>query len=115
LQETLQVGSGNFGYVGDGSSDIHVMLHVNVRDGFTIAVSDAKHVTQIAKRTILSTNALAVLAPILEEIVGWPRGRIRKLFESHGLLVQGWDRMRADWLTLRTASEDLSQAATTAD
>ena len=115
LQKTLQVGSGNIVYVGDGSSDIHVMLHVNVRDGFTIAVSDAKHVTQIAKRTILSTNALAVLAPILEEIVGWPRSRICKLFESHGLLVQEWDRMRADWLTLRTAAEDLSQAATTAD
>src|SRR5205823_5159296 len=26
-------------YVGDGSSDVHVMLHVNMRDGFTIAVS----------------------------------------------------------------------------
>jgi hypothetical protein len=27
-------------YVGDGSSDIHVMLHVNRLDGLTIAVSE---------------------------------------------------------------------------
>jgi len=59
LQTSRQVGPDNIVYVGDGSSDIHVMLHVNVRDGFTIAVSEAKHVAQIAKRTILSTNALA--------------------------------------------------------
>src|SRR6185312_9686878 len=71
-------------YVGDGSSDIHVMLHVNMRDGFTIAVSEAKHVAHIAKRTLLSSSALAVLAPILEEIAGWPRLKIRQLFESHG-------------------------------
>jgi len=115
LQSSRQVGPDNIIYVGDGSSDIHVMLHVNVRDGFTIAVSEAKHVAQIAKRTILSTNALAVLAPILEEIAGWPRIRIRELFESHGLLIQEWDRMRTDWLTLRPAEGSWSQAATTAD
>jgi HAD superfamily phosphoserine phosphatase-like hydrolase len=115
LQTSRQVGPDNIVYVGDGSSDIHVMLHVNVRDGFTIAVSEAKHVAQIAKRTILSTNALAVLAPILEEIAGWPRIRIRELFESHGLLIQEWDRMRTDWLTLRPAEGSWSQAATTAD
>src|SRR5438445_971905 len=115
LQTSRQVGPDNIVYVGDGSSDIHVMLHVNVRDGFTIAVSEAKHVAQIAKRTILSSNALAVLAPILEEIAGWPRIRIRELFESHGLLIQEWDRMRTDWLTLRPAEHNWSQAATTAD
>ena len=103
LQTELQVGPDHIVYVGDGSSDIHVMLHVNTRDGFTIAVSEAKHVAHIAKRTLLSTSALAVLAPILEEIVGWPRLKIRKLFESHGLLVQEWDKVRTDWLTLRPA------------
>src|SRR5438445_603788 len=39
LQAALQVGSDRIVYVGDGSSDIHVMLHVNRRDGFTIAAS----------------------------------------------------------------------------
>ena len=94
LQIERQVGPDHIIYVGDGSSDVHVMLHVNMRDGFTIAVSEAKHVSQVAKRTVLSTNALAVLAPILEEIVGWDRNRIRGFFESHGLLVQEWDRVR---------------------
>jgi HAD superfamily phosphoserine phosphatase-like hydrolase len=111
LQNSLQVGPDHIVYVGDGSSDIHVMLHVNVRDGFTIAVSEAKHVAQIAKRTVLSSNALAVLAPILEEIVGWERLRIRELFEAHGLLIQEWDRVRTDWLTLRPAESNWSRAA----
>jgi len=90
-------------YVGDGSSDLHVMLQVNGNDGYTIAVSDSKNVTQIAKRTVLSTNALAILAPILEEIVGWHRPRVRGFFESHGLLIQEWDRVRTDWLKLKPA------------
>lgn len=88
-------------YVGDGSSDIHVMLHVNRHDGFTIAVSESKHVAQIAKRTVLSENALATLVPILEEIAGWTRPRIRKLFESYGFLIQGWESVQTDWVTLR--------------
>ncbi len=49
LQTQQQIGPDHIIYVGDGSSDIHVMLHVNVRDGFTIAVSEAKHVSQVAK------------------------------------------------------------------
>jgi len=106
LQTSLQIAPDHIVYVGDGSSDIHVMLHVNTRDGFTIAVSEAKHVAHIAKRTLLSTSALAVLAPILQEIVGWPRLKIRKLFESHGLLVQEWDQVRADWLTLRSSQAE---------
>src|SRR5215470_6189625 len=52
-------------YTGDGSSDIHVMLHINSHDGLTIAVSESRNVSQVAKRTVLSTSALAVLAPIL--------------------------------------------------
>ncbi len=88
-------------YSGDGSSDIHVMLQLNARDGLTIAVSESPHVSQIAKRTVLSTSALAVLAPILEEIVGWERARIRSFFEANGMLIQEWERVRTDWLTLR--------------
>jgi hypothetical protein len=111
LQSQQQVGPDHIIYVGDGSSDVHVMLHVNVRDGFTIAVSEARHVSQVAKRTVLSANALAVLAPILEEIVGWERPQIGAFFESHGLLVQEWDRVRTDWLTLRPAAQDTTQVA----
>ena len=103
LQDALQIAPDQIVYVGDGSSDIHVMLHVNVRDGFTIAVSDTRHVAQIAARTVLSTNALATLVPILEKIVGWQRPRIREFFAGYGFLIQEWDKVATDWLTLRPA------------
>jgi HAD superfamily phosphoserine phosphatase-like hydrolase len=99
-----QIGPDHIVYIGDGSSDVHVMLHTNARDGYTIAVSEAKHVSMVAKRTVLSTNALAVLAPILEDIAGWNRLRIREFFESYGIMIQEWDRVRTDWLTLRAVS-----------
>jgi predicted HAD superfamily phosphohydrolase len=95
-------------YTGDGSSDIHVMLHINSRDGLTIAVSESRDVSQIAKRTVLSTSALAVLAPILEEVAGWERYRIRGFFEANGMLLQEWERVRTDWLTLRPTVEEKS-------
>jgi phosphoserine phosphatase len=98
-------------YVGDGSSDIHVMLHVNRHDGFTIAVSESKNVTQIAKRTVLSENALPTLVPILEVIAGWTRPKIRRLFESYGFLIAGWESVQTDWVTLRPSGELAEKAA----
>ena len=71
LLENLRTGPDRIVYVGDGSSDIHVMLHVNRRDGFTIAVSENKYLAPIAKRSVISDSALAILIPILEEVVGW--------------------------------------------
>jgi len=106
LQTTLQLGPDHVVYAGDGSSDIHVMLHVNARDGFTIAVSETKQVAHVAKRTVLGNNAVVVLAPILENIVGWPRPRIREFFESYGFLIQEWDSVRTDWLTLRAVADE---------
>jgi 2-hydroxy-3-keto-5-methylthiopentenyl-1-phosphate phosphatase len=111
LQNRAQIGPDHIVYVGDGSSDVHVMLHTNIRDGYTIAVSEAKHVSQVAKRTILSTSALAVLAPILEDIALWPRTRIRAFFESYGVMIQEWDRVRTDWLTLRAVTPEAVEAA----
>jgi hypothetical protein len=111
LQTRAQIGPDHIVYVGDGSSDVHVMLHINTRDGYTIAVSEAKHVSQVAKRTILSTNALAVLAPIFEDIALWPRPRIRAFFESYGVMIQEWDRVRTDWLTLRSVVPESMKAA----
>ncbi|MGH9706931.1 MAG: HAD-IB family phosphatase [Candidatus Acidiferrales bacterium] len=96
-------------YAGDGSSDIHVMLDVNARDGFTIAVSESKHIAHIAKRTMVSESALGVLVPILEAIVGWQRPRIRDFLESHGFLIQEWDKVRTDWLTLRATGDSLAE------
>ena len=90
-------------YVGDGSSDIHVMLHVNRLDGLTIAVSENKYITPIARRTVLSEDASSVLVPILEELLGWNSTRIRALFESRGLLLREWDKVRTDSLTISEA------------
>ena len=111
LQTERDIAPDHIVYVGDGSSDVHVMLHVNARDGLTIAVSESPHISQIAKRTVLSTNAFAVLAPILEEIVGWRRLRIREFFESYGMPIQEWERVRTDRFTLRPAVAATSEAA----
>ncbi|OLC37814.1 MAG: haloacid dehalogenase [Gemmatimonadetes bacterium 13_1_40CM_4_65_7] len=93
-------------YVGDGQSDIPVMLHVNRGDGFTIAASEAREVAHIAKRTVISDDALSVLVPVLEEIAGFGPSQIRALFEDHGLVIQEWDRVRTDWLTIRDGAGD---------
>jgi len=104
LHTKLQVSEERVIYSGDGSSDIHVMLHINQRKGYTIAVSQAQYVTQIAKRTVLSDNAVSVLVPVLEDIVGWDATRIRTYFESHELLIQEWAKMRTDILTIRSSN-----------
>ena len=101
LESELNVDANRTIYVGDGSSDVHVMLHVNNREGFTIAVSENKHIARIARRTVLSDNALSVLVPVLEEIAGWSPSAIRALFESYGLRLQEWEKAHTDWLTLR--------------
>jgi HAD superfamily phosphoserine phosphatase-like hydrolase len=100
LLDELQLGSDRMIYVGDGSSDIHVMLHVNRRDGYTIAVSENKYLAPIAKRSIISENALAILIPILEDVVGWDAAAIRSVFESKGFLIQQWDKVQTDLLTI---------------
>ncbi len=58
-------------YVGDGTSDVHVMLHVRAYNGYPIAVSSSPYMGHIAKRTVISDNAMAVLIPILEELGGY--------------------------------------------
>lgn len=99
-------------YVGDGQSDIPVMLHVNRGEGFTIAASEAREIAQIATRTVISDDVLSVLVPILEELLHWGPNQIRELFERHGLVIQEWDRVRTDWLTFR---DDAGSEAPLAD
>ncbi len=103
LRTRLAVGYDRVVYVGDGSSDVHVMLHVNRLGGLTIAASENRYITPIARRTILSDDGLSVLVPILEEIVGWDPSRIRGLFAAHGLVLQDWAKIRTDSLTIAPA------------
>ena len=104
LLEELKIGPDRLVYVGDGSSDIHVMLHVNRRDGYTIAVSENKYLAPIAKRSIISDNALAILIPILEDVAGWNSSAIRDVFEAKGFLIQQWDKVQTDLLTIVPSS-----------
>lgn len=104
LRTERRLGHDRLIYVGDGSSDVHVMLHVNRLDGLTIAVSENKYLTPIARRTVLSEDATSVLVPVLEDIFDWGSLKIRSFFESHGLTLQEWDKIRTDAITLsRTA------------
>jgi hypothetical protein len=96
LQHRLGVTPDRVIYIGDGSSDVHVMLHVNNHDGFTIAVSENKQLARIAKSTILSDNAFSVMVPILHQVLHWETRDIRDLFESYGLALNRWERDRTD-------------------
>jgi HAD superfamily phosphoserine phosphatase-like hydrolase len=104
LESRLQIPPERTIYVGDGSSDVHVMLHVNNRDGFTIAVSENTQLARIAKSTVLSDDACSVMVPILDQVLGWSSARIRAQFESSGLTLHEWERARTDRITVRTAA-----------
>lgn len=103
LEESLSIGPDRTIYVGDGSSDVHVMLHVNNRDGLTIAVSENQHLARIATRIVLSENAFSIVVPVLEQIVGRRPDEIRALFEANRLTVREWEKARTDRITVRVA------------
>lgn len=111
LEAKLQISPDHTIYVGDGSSDIHVMLHVNSRDGKTIVVSDVKNVERIAQRSVLSDNALSVPVPILEDIIHWDATQVRELFVSLGLVLQDWDKVRTDRLSFHSVGKPASVRA----
>ena len=46
---------------------------------------------------------MSVLVPILEDIVGLDAAAIHALFESKGLVLQEWDKVQTDLLTIREA------------
>lgn len=110
LRGNAAIGQHRIIYVGDGSSDVHVMLHVNRLGGATIAVSENRYITPIATRTVLSDDALSILVPILEDVLRWDSGRIRSFFEVHGFALHQWDKIRTDNITLcATAVEGMVQ------
>src|ERR1700741_1333673 len=100
LRASLGISHDHIIYMGDGSSDLPVMMHVNQYDGLTIAVSEAKFISRIARRTVLSDNAMSVLVPVLEEVLHWDSPMIRRFFATRGLMLREWDKMRTDVLTI---------------
>jgi len=110
LGTALRVPAERTVYVGDGTSDIYAMLHVNRVGGLTIAVSQTRHIAQVARRTVLSDDALSVAVPILEEVAGYGPDEVRSLFDRNGFVIQDWDKVRTDWVTIREASPDVVDA-----
>jgi phosphoserine phosphatase len=114
LVQRLEVAPNRVIYVGDGSSDVHVMLHVNNRDGFTIAVSDNKQLARIARNTVLSDNAFSIMIPVLDQLLGWSRSAIRALFEHNGLTLEEWERARTDHVRIGTRAQHPADVASAA-
>lgn len=115
LRAALPLSHHRIVYVGDGSSDVHVMMHVNRLEGLTIAVSENRYITQIARRTVLSDDALSVLVPVLENIAGWTPSRIREFFESQGFVLREWEKVQTDSLTISPASGTVLPARVSAE
>jgi 2-hydroxy-3-keto-5-methylthiopentenyl-1-phosphate phosphatase len=114
LRAALGISHDSIIYMGDGSSDLPVMMHVNQHDGITIAVSEAKFITRVARRTVLSDNAMSVLVPVLEEVLRWDSAKIRRFFAANGLMLREWDKMRTDMLTIQdSGAEAIAVAAPT--
>jgi HAD superfamily phosphoserine phosphatase-like hydrolase len=111
LRANLGISHDHIIYMGDGSSDLPVMMHVNQHDGITIAVSEAKFITRVARRTVLSDNAMSVLVPVLEEVMRWDSAKIRRFFATNGLTLREWDKMRTDMLTIEDRTEISAAAA----
>jgi HAD superfamily phosphoserine phosphatase-like hydrolase len=111
LRSELGISHDHVIYMGDGSSDLPVMMHVNQYDGLTIAVSEAKFITRVARRTVLSDNAMSVLVPVLEEVLRWDSPMIRRFFAARGLTLREWDKMRTDMLTIDESTSPAPAAA----
>ena len=107
IRATLGISHDHIIYMGDGSSDLPVMMHVNSYDGLTIAVSEAEFITRVAKRTVLSDNAMSVLVPVMEDVLRWDSARIRRFFASHGLMLREWGKSRTDQLLIQESADPI--------
>ncbi len=108
IRATLVISHDHIIYMGDGSSDLPVMMHVNSYDGLTIAVSEAEFITRVAKRTVLSDNTMSVLIPVMEDVLRWDSARIRRFFASQGLMLREWGKSRTDQLLIQESAEPIS-------
>ena len=112
LAHELGVVSDRIVYVGDGSSDVHVMLHVNNSDGFTIAVSENQQLARIAQATVLSDSAFSILFPVLNQVLNLRTPQIRTILEAQGLLLHDWERAsRTDRVKMLELPPSESEAA----
>jgi len=87
-------------YVGDGSSDVHVMLHIRSYNGYTITVSPSPYMGHICRRSVISDNVLSILVPILEDLLKYNQEKIRAYFEGRGHAILEWNRADTEWLDI---------------
>jgi len=87
-------------YVGDGSSDIHVMLHVNRLNGLDDLRLREQYLRRLPSGTVLSDDAVSVRVPILEDIVGMERAAFTRCSSPRAGTAE-WDKVQTDLLTIR--------------
>jgi len=87
-------------YVGDGASDIHVMLHIMAYNGYTITVSPAPYMGHICRRSVISDNVLSILVPILADLLKYDQEKIQAFFENRGHAILEWNRADTEWLDI---------------
>jgi 2-hydroxy-3-keto-5-methylthiopentenyl-1-phosphate phosphatase len=100
LKIQLKVPRSQIIYVGDGTSDVHVMLHVKAYNGYPINVSTSPYMGHISKRTVISDNTLAVLIPILNNIFGYSETQIIDFFSQIKTPIHEWNRAQIEWVDL---------------
>jgi len=87
-------------YVGDGSSDVHVMLHIMSYSGYPITVSPSPYMGHICRRSVISENVLSILVPILEDLLKYDQEKVRAYFEGRGHPILEWNRTDTEWLDI---------------
>lgn len=89
-------------YVGDGFSDMYIILYVRAYHGYTIAVTPASFIGHICKKTVISNDALSLIAPILEDILGFSHEEIKSFYEKLGHPIQTWEKAKVEWFDFGT-------------
>src|ERR1019366_7276468 len=55
---------------------------------------------------VRSGDALSVLVPVLEDVLGWNSSRIRSFFAANGFELREWEKVRTDTITLSAMESD---------
>lgn len=84
-------------YVGDGFSDMYIIMYVRAHHGYTIAVTPSSFLSHICKKTVISNDSLSLLAPILEDILGFSHEEVQSFYEKIGHPLQTWEKAKVEW------------------
>jgi hypothetical protein len=85
LESIERTVSAELTYLGGSLSDVHAMLYVNAGNGLTIATSEGECVIQVAQHVAPGDDAMRLLPPILENVVGWSGAQITGFLAAQGM------------------------------